>query len=275
MVDLHNHMLPELDDGARNWDEATAIAKAAKADGISAIVCTPHWVLNRYENDATTIIAKVHQLRQVLKAQRIRLQVHPGAEIHLDPSFLDGIDHSRLLTINDTGRYALLELPMYVNPGTVEPLLDRFLEDGVVPVIAHPERYLWTASHLDKFEAWVRRGMLIQLTAASLLGHFGRDIERLSVEFLRRRWVHVLATDSHGLKLRSPVLSQARDRAAEVVGRRRARRLVSDHPRRIAAGQPLHPGASNPGSIAYDHRRSSSLSRVASSFMAKLKGRNR
>lgn len=274
MIDLHNHILPGLDDGAVDWEESIAMAEAARDDGIKGIVCTPHWVIGQYQNDAATVRAKVEQLRNRLRKSRVDIAIYPGTELRLDPSMQSQIEAGTLLTLNDTGRYALIELPMYLPPSGVEPFVRKIQQNGIVPIIAHPERYLWASDQPQRLHFWAATGCLIQLTAASLLGHFGRKIEALSILLLEHGLVHVIATDTHGLLLRSPKLSEARRKAADILGEIPGSRLVGDNPRRIVQGRTLEPPEPTPIEPRKSWYDFSALRSSADSFLKRMKGRN-
>jgi len=241
MIDLHNHILPGSDDGARDWRDSLEMARAAVDDGITDVVCTPHWVSCEYENGSARILEKLAQLQTLLVESKLPLQLHPGTELRLDPSLPSLLRSGDLLTINDGKRYALIELPMHVMPMGLQSFFLELDAHGIVPVIAHPERYPWVIEEPELVYRWVSDGFLVQITAASLLGEFGQTVERLSRRLLEHRLVQVIATDSHGLKMRSPKLSRARQVAAACIGEEAGWDLVRDNPAKIIAGRPLNP----------------------------------
>ncbi len=240
MIDIHSHILPGLDDGARDLYQALAASYLAAEDGIRGIVCTPHWVKGKCENTRPEVMHALEKLKQGLDGQAIPLDLYPGTELHVDEGMIPGILRGELLTLNDTGRYALLELPVATVPPFLEELLDRMRAEGIEPIIAHPERNLVFLRRPEQLFDLIEAGALAQLTAASLVGHFGERIRLFSVLMLEHGLAHVLATDCHGPQMRSPNLSEARKVAEAVVGVEQARILVSDNPRMIVAGEPVH-----------------------------------
>ncbi len=235
MIDLHNHILPGIDDGAKNWQESLAMARAAQQDGISAIVCTPHWVIGQYENTSSIILDAMAKLQRLCHRRQVEVKLFPGAELHLDPTIAAAIDTGELLTIN-RGRYALIELPVHIMPPNLDMFLYSLAGRNITPVLAHPERYFWLMEDPAVLFDWVQAGYLIQITAASLLGYFGHAIQRFTVQLLEHNLAHILATDTHGMKMRSPRLSQAREKASRIVGEEAAIRLVHHTPQAVLAG---------------------------------------
>lgn len=249
MIDLHTHILPGLDDGAADMEESAAMARAALEDGVTAVAATPHWLPGFYENDRTRVLAAVERLRERLRREGLFLDVFPGAELHLDPSLPQALERRRLCLLNE-GPYALIELPGVFVPEHVEGFLYGLRAAGYRIVLAHPERCPALAQRLDAAQRWVDSGILVQITAASLLGRFGRPLEQLCRKLLERGLVHVIASDSHGTADRPPRLREAREAAARIVGEAAARSMVEEVPRRILAGEEVEPGlvrAQRPG----------------------------
>jgi protein-tyrosine phosphatase len=241
MYDLHNHMLPGLDDGASTWKQSLAMARMAVRDGIRGVVCTPHWVLGRYENTRQPVLCKLQKLREKLAADHIPLEVYPGAELRVDVSLPKGIQSRELLTINDTGRFAFIELPGETLPQHLEDFLWDLKIQKITPVISHPERNGVLSRDLPRLFNWVQMGVLTQLTAASLLGYFGKEVQGFSVSLLEHHLVHVLATDAHGLRIRAPQLHEGFKMVQEVLGEKMAHRMVDETPERIIQGNPVDP----------------------------------
>lgn len=241
MYDLHNHILAGLDDGARNWSQSLAMAQIALQDGIRGVVCTPHWVHGSFDNTRNRVLKAVEQFKEKLEENGIPLQLYPGTELRLDFELANRIASGEVLTLNDTGRYALIEFPDAILPRNMENFFWELQSQDITPILAHPERHMPLMQEPADLYRWVEMGVLVQITAASLLGLFGTEIQEHSVLLLDHRMVHVIATDSHGLQARVPRLSDAFEIAAQIVGRKEAWRLVSENPLRIIHGESLSP----------------------------------
>ncbi|MCK8603381.1 tyrosine-protein phosphatase [Desulfoferrobacter suflitae] len=246
MLDLHSHILPGLDDGAADWRESLAMARSAADDGIRGMVCTPHWMIGVYDNTRPIVFEQVAALRRKLQNHGIPLTLYPGSELRLDASLLQRIRRREILTVNDGGRYALIELPEAIMSERLEMFLWDMIVHGITPVIAHPERNAFVQQHPEKLANWIRMGIMTQITAASLLGLFGSRTLEFTRMMLEHRLVHIMATDSHGLHTRPPILSRAAERLEEIVGKDEAQRMTMVTPHRIVSGQPFSVASPRP-----------------------------
>ena len=242
MYDVHSHILPGLDDGARTVDEFVAMARAAAAGGTTVMLATPH------RRDVTEDFS-IPYLRELfanmveeLDARGIGLTLTLGMENHLDPDLPEALARGAALPMNAT-RYALVELPFFGHPDWVEPALSDIQASEITPVLAHPERIELVQRDPDVLRAFVERGMLTQVTAGSLTGQWGDEVKRFTHALLRRGLVHMLASDTHAAAgPRSPALLPGLEAAAEIVGADKARAMVLDTPRAVIEGREIKAG---------------------------------
>jgi len=232
MIDLHCHILPGIDDGPADLSVSLAMARCAVQDGITFTACTPHIYPGLYENNRAGIEAAVEALRRQLAQHQIPLQLGTGADVHLAPDLAGGIRSGRVPTICGT-RYLLLEPPHHVAPPRFNESVFTLMAAGYVPVITHPERLSWIESHYSVFTDLVKQGAWMQLTAGSLTGRFGRRPQYWAERMLDEGQVHILATDSHHVDKRPPLLAEGRDAAAKRVGAQEAMHLVLTRPQGI------------------------------------------
>lgn len=235
MFDLHAHILPGLDDGPREWDMAVAMLRMAAGDGIKGIVATPH-VSFVYDNRAETVLTLTVELGR--RAGDVRVDIYPGSELAVTKESLAGILQKRYCTLNQS-RYVLIELPQYFTSHPVMEFIFSLTSAGLVPIVAHPERNPMVQSSLDSLNEMVRLGALVQVTAGSLLGHFGDGAKKLAREMLARRLAHVIASDAHNDGLRAPLLSGGLREAIKIVGEAEAKAMVSGVPEKIIKDQPF------------------------------------
>ena len=236
MIDLHSHLLPGLDDGARTLDEALGLARIAVADGISRSVLTPHIHPGRYDNDLRSIREAFDQLEGALERHRIPLEIGMAAEVRISMEMLTLIDQGRIPFLGVEGDFSilLLEFPhSHILPGT-EKMVSVLLERGIRPMIAHPERNKDVIRRLDKIEPFVRAGCMLQVTAGSVAGDFGPLARQRAIEMLERGWVEVLASHAHNAEFRPPRLEPGRAAAARVVGEAASWRLVRERPAELS-----------------------------------------
>jgi protein-tyrosine phosphatase len=236
IIDIHCHLLPGIDDGAKNWDESLRMARQAVAEGIVAAVMTPHQ-LGQYSATAGNQIRQLTaEFQQHLEGAGIPLQVFPGADVRIDSDMIDRLKSGDCLTLADTGRYVLLELPheLYI---PLEPVLEQLNRIGVTGILSHPERNQGLLRQAEIIPRLIAQGCLMQITADSLIGTFGPAPEEFSVAMLQNGWVHFLATDAHSPRNRRPRILEAMRRAESLCGASYARSIVYDNPRAVVAGE--------------------------------------
>jgi protein-tyrosine phosphatase len=248
MIDLHCHILPGMDDGPETLGEAVAMCRSAADDGIETIVATPHYKPGTYEFTGPEIREAVESLSKEIAKQGLEIRILPGAEMTVSPEMHGSLTPGGYLTIN-RGRYFLAEFRPLSVPAHWDAFLLSFLNAGMTPIIAHPERNAWFINHPEALTAAVRSGILVQITAMSITGGFGAEARDFSVYLLRNNLVHAIASDAHSADQRPPQLSEAVALAADVVGREKAEALVTTLPNAIIEGRPmpaLEPIAYNP-----------------------------
>lgn len=210
------------------------MCRLAGNDGIRKIVATPHIMEGVYENTKESILEKINNLQEELSGRKIEVRLLPGADIYLTPAL---IAEANSLTLNNSGKYLLVELPETFVPVQVQGIIFRLLAKGSIPIISHPERNPQIEKNPRLLYEFIRQGALAQLTAASLRGRFGKRAAKLSRLFLTHCLVQIIATDAHSVKGRPPLLSRAVEVAAKLVGSERARALVTTIPESIIAGE--------------------------------------
>jgi protein-tyrosine phosphatase len=235
MIDIHCHILAEVDDGPKSWDVAQEMCRIAVADGIEHIVATPH-ANERYPYDREYLSGILDYLRQrVGGAPRLSL----GCDFHLSYENLqDALVRPERYTIEGS-HYMLVELSNYSVPAQIDEYFTKLGDKGITPIITHPERNPILQRTPQRILQWVELGCAVQVTASALTGAWGERAWHTAEWLFERDAVHVLATDAHDAKHRTPVLSAARNMAADLKSAAVARALVDDNPRAIVNGQPL------------------------------------
>lgn len=234
-TDIHCHLLPGIDDGARTLEEALEMARMAVEDGIGTIICTPHQLGNYRQNGGTAVRRAVDKLQSYLQQQAIPLQILPGGDVRIDEDLVEGVRTGEVLSLGDHGKHVLLELPheLYF---PIQPLLEQLSRHGVVGILSHPERNHGILKNPAVLGPLVDAGCLMQVTAGSLCGTFGAESKRLAEQMLADGLIHFLASDGHGSRFRRPILRRAFERASELAGRETAEELCQSNPRLVAEG---------------------------------------
>jgi len=242
MVDIHCHILPGVDDGARDWETSLAMCRMATRDGIRHIVATPH-ANNEFAYQRDKLQSLLGSLRERVTADSeissAGLAFSLGCDFHLSfENFRDCIQHPERYCISNT-RYLLVEFSDYVIPPNTEELFRQLGDENLTPIVTHPERNPILIRDLKRVMRWVELGVLLQITANALTGRWGARAEKAARFLLDRNAVHVIATDAHGTGSRPPVLSEARAAIEKTHGAALAQALVEENPAAIVAGKPL------------------------------------
>lgn len=235
MIDLHSHILPGLDDGARSLDDALGMALAAVGDGITAIAATPH-VRSDYPTSADTMERAVAELRAALAAEGIGLELLRGGELALDRLDLISAGELARFGLGGSPAYVLLEFPYEGWPLALPSIVLGLRTRGITPVIGHPERSRAVQADPERLRPIVLSGALCQLTAASVDGRLGRRNRDGAFDLLERGLAHLIASDAHTPDVRGIGLSAS----VEAVGDPAlARWLTETVPAAIVAGEPV------------------------------------
>jgi protein-tyrosine phosphatase len=229
MYDLHCHLLPGIDDGARDLETSLSMARAFVDQGVVCVACTPHILPGLYHNTGPDIRRSTAQLQAALTDAGIPLHLVPGADNHVTGDFVEGLRTGHLLTLGDSA-YTLVEPPHHVPPARLEDFFFQLLMAGYSPILTHPERLTWIESKYDVFRSLVHSGVWMQVTSGSLTGRFGRRPKYWAEKMIGEGLVHILASDAHDTEARPPDLAEGRQAAERLVGAEEAYHLVVTRP---------------------------------------------
>jgi protein-tyrosine phosphatase len=240
MIDIHHHLLWGLDDGASSVDISVEMARIAAADGITHVVCSPH-ANGQYAYEPRVIAAKIRDLQWLLDKERIALKLGQGCDFHMSyENILEAkLDPSRY-SINGHG-YLLVEVPDYGLPRGLTEIFYQLQLAGLTPILTHPERNPTLQADQQRIVEWLKRGVLVQVTAGSVMGRMGKNAERMAHQLLANRWVHFLATDAHNITSRPPKMHEAFDLVAKKYGPEYARLLCVSNPLAAFTGKAMPP----------------------------------
>jgi protein-tyrosine phosphatase len=236
MIDLHSHILPGIDDGARSLEDSLEIARAAVADGTTVMAGTPH-VRDDWPTDAGVMESRVAELRHELEQAGIQLDLRPGGEIAIDWLAQLHVEELRRFGLGGNPSYLLVETPYYGWPLGLADALFSLLAAGIIPVLAHPERNADVQAQPERLARLVRSGALVQVTAASVDGRIGRAARECGFRLIEEGLAHMLGSDAHHASVRAVGMSAA----AEAVGGPLAAWLTRDVPAAIVEDSPLPP----------------------------------
>lgn len=241
MIDLHCHILPGIDDGAKSLEEAVEMCRMAAADGCRAMIATPHQRRGSWWNaDRESVVGLARDLQAALGPE---LRVLVGGEVHVDSELLAEVERlpgGGILTLAGS-RYLLIEFDSQGRAGDAIHLVHEMVVAGWRPIVAHPEFIPWLAGDVDLVRRLVALGALTQVTAMSVTGDFGRGPMAETHSLIDEGLVHFVASDCHGVQRRPPGLRRAYQTIAGRWGIDVAKRLLSDNPRAVVQNRPLTP----------------------------------
>lgn len=241
MVDIHCHLVPGIDDGARGLPESLRMAQMAADDGIATVIVTPHQLGSFRHNTGDLIRVATRSLQHELDQRNVPLRILPGADVRIEAGVTQKLVSGQVLSLGDHKKHVLLELPheLYF---PLQPLLRELSSVGMVGILSHPERNQGLLRERNVLRGLVDSGCLMQVTASSVIGGMGPACQELAQWMLREGLVHFIATDAHGAQTRRPLLRRAFDEVARLVDETTAADLCAHHPARVAGGEAVPSG---------------------------------
>jgi len=238
MIDLHSHILPGIDDGAKTIDDSVEMARIAAANGTTVIAATPHVIEGSWLPQWSTIQKLCAELAQELKREKIALTIIPGAEVALNMDILSLIKGPGPYCING-GRYMLVELPATHIPHYTDEFFFTLQARGISPILAHPERHPEIAHNPELIVEWVNKGILMQVNGPSLVGKMGDRAMKTAEILLNSELVHFFGSDAHSPRARTPRLADAKEQSATLIGADMTRRILVGNPTAILSDEDL------------------------------------
>lgn len=241
MIDIHCHILPAADDGAESLEDALEMARMAAESGVTAIIATPHCNLPGAEEQnyiSPDLAQRFVDLQREIRKAGIDLALYPGSEVLCTPQVPQLLEKGALLTLAGS-RYLLVEFFFDETLDYMDEMLTAIAEHGVIPVIAHPERYESVQRTPRIVERWFRNGWIIQLNKGSILGRLGRKAENTAHWILSRGLAHVVASDAHSPNVRTPHMAEVAEYLAQLCDPRYAEILLEKNPACILNNRPV------------------------------------
>lgn len=212
MIDFHNHILPNVDDGPKTIEESVSMIEFAYKQGITDIVQTVHFQHPKMYNknvDYSFLVNKTKELQSCIYKKKIDIKIHLSAEVFYLPNLVE-ISSNPLVTIGNN-KYMLIEFKANIFPENFEDQFYQLQLNGITPIVAHPERYRFIQNDINILEKWISRGYIIQLDAGSILGNFGKKIEETSFQMINSGFIHLIGSDAHNNKKRNFCLKTTYD----------------------------------------------------------------
>ncbi|MGI6119164.1 MAG: tyrosine-protein phosphatase [Desulfosporosinus sp.] len=239
MIDIHSHILPGLDDGAKNMAETLGMVRQLHEAGFTTLIATPHVFEGRDFLNPSEILAVTEQVRKCVAAAKIPVEILPGAENYIFPEMARWVQERKLLTLGNRGKYILVELPRLEIPRYADQVFFELQVLGITPVLAHPERYRGLNDQQERILEWAKKGILLQLELRSLSGYYGPQASQLAEIMLHSDLIHVVGSDSHRVSRRETTYLEGLQSIKKIVGEPRYQELTKLNPRTLLEGNPL------------------------------------
>lgn len=234
MIDIHNHILPGIDDGCKTMDEAISALKQASSLGIESIVLTPHYVKgSKYDCNNKDKKKIFNSLKKEVKNNNIDVNLYLGNEVYFENDMLSLIEAGEATTINNS-RYLLFELPMTSEVNNLKDVIFSLRVKGVIPVIAHPERYTVFQDKPNEMVDLINQGCLFQGNLGSLVGIYGKEANKCINVLLKHNLIHFMASDTHHANGKNyGLLLEAKKELIDIVGLEYANELLRDNAKKM------------------------------------------
>ena len=240
MIDLHTHILPELDDGSQDMEDSLEMCALALEGGVDTIVATPHSnQMGRFENfHSEQLEQRFSLLKQAIAEEQLPIQLFLGMEIFASDDLEEKIRDGMLISLNHS-RYYLIEFPFDALPWQIGEELEQIFAAGGIPLIAHPERYFCVQEQPALVYQWLQLGCLTQINKGSPLGRFGRHAAHTAEFLLANRLVTCVASDAHGPYIRTTFMGDIQEYLYDRFGESEMLRLTHENPYRILHDRPV------------------------------------
>ncbi len=232
MIDIHTHILPNIDDGAKSIEETFNLIKEAEKVGFEAIVSTSHYKEGYYETDTPEREVWVSAIYENLQAKHINVMLYLGNEIFLSENIIRFLEEGKASTINDTS-YVLFELPLEEEPDNLYDKIYEMQQNKIVPILAHPERYCYIQKEPELVYDLIQKGVLMQADFGSIIGQYGKKPQIIVKKLLENNMIHILSSNVHKQNTIYPKIPEILIELEELIGEEKIEKLTTTNPKLV------------------------------------------
>lgn len=232
MIDIHSHIIPNVDDGARTVSETFALINEAKNAGFSDIILTPHYMLNAYEPNAEELILWKEKLKEALKKENIAINLHVGMEVYIAEDVINLIKQNKILTLAGS-KYLLMELPLNTTVQYFDSVVFQLLQNDIIPIIAHPERYKCVQEQPSLVKKFIEKECMIQSNYGSILGIYGKTAKKTIKYLLKNNLIDFLGTDTHKTNTIYLQIEKSIKKIKKIIGTEELEKLTTTNAQKI------------------------------------------
>jgi protein-tyrosine phosphatase len=236
--DIHCHILPGVDDGAKDMDETRRMLLIAYEEGIRIIAATPHYIVGSKNVEVEGLKAVYEEVNKIAESVQEEFHIILGNELFYSPDIIEALRKGEALTIDGT-RYILIEFLPSATFREIRDGLNHCIYSGYIPILAHTERYLCLKKDYELVGNLIKLGAYIQINISSMLKRNLNPMAKFCKKLLKREWVHFLGTDAHGAYERSPQISKVRSYLTRKYGENKVKQLLWDNPMTVLENKHL------------------------------------
>ncbi len=229
MIDLHSHILPNIDDGSKSIEETFNLIKEAQNVGFEAVVLTSHYMEGYYETDSKEREVWLNAISQNLDTKNINIKLYLGNEIYMSENIIKLLEEGRASTINNTS-YVLFEMPLNAEPLNLYDVVYQMQQCKIVPILAHPERYSFVQNEPELIYDLIQKGVLMQANYGSIIGQYGTKAQIIVKKFLENNMIHFFGSDVHRQNTIYPKIPQILIELEKIIGKQKLEELTTTNP---------------------------------------------
>ncbi len=230
MIDMHSHILPNIDDGAKSIEETFQLIKEAKKVGFNEIISTSHYMEGYYETDNAEREVWVNAIYEKLQEQNIGVKLYLGNEIYFSENIINLLKEGKASTINETN-YVLFEMPLNSEPLNLYDMVYEMLQYEIIPILAHPERYSFVQREPELVYDLIQKGVYMQANYASIIGLYGKKAQFIVKKFLENNMIHFLGSDVHRKGSIYPKIPTILKELEGIIGKEKLEELTTINPK--------------------------------------------
>lgn len=232
MIDMHTHILPNIDDGSKNIEESIEMLKEAQEAGFTGLVSTSHFIEESYNTTSKEREELINNINNKLILENINIKIYNGAEAYISNNLNELINNSILPTINGS-RYLLMELPMNSEIIYLDEIIGSLKQNGIIPIIAHPERYSYVQKNPIMLAKLIEQGVLFQANYGSIIGKYGKQAEKTIKKLLKSNMIHFLGTDAHRSKSVYIQMNIILKKIEKLIGKEKLEKISTINPTKV------------------------------------------
>jgi len=238
MIDIHSHIVFEVDDGAKNIEQSIEILKEAKNAGFEKVILTPHYIEEYYEEEKQEIGKRIEILKEKMQELNCKIEILQGNEIYITNQMNELLEKEKATTLNQT-QYVLFELPLNAEAMNLTEVIYQILEKRRIPILAHPERYPFIQKDPNQLISLIEDGVLMQSNYGTMIGQYGAESKRTIKKMLKHNMVHFLGSDVHRPNTIYPKINQAKNEIKKIIGTEMLEKISNAYPQQVIEGKTI------------------------------------